>query len=187
MINLKQERNSWRIAGPARGWHNGSNPAATYANIRMTRITSVWRQAAELRKGTRNLEKELHHTHRIPYTRARERERDAGRTAVSLLSWDHSPLGSSISLSATASARLASAPVKSRGTARRQTRHETGAADLPPMHPARKSIAEVDGLKTHSRFPEVLKVDSVFRGGGYKYTDALIDMPIASYWRLATI
>lgn len=44
-------------------------------------------------------------------------------------------------------------------------RHETGAADLPPMHPARKSIAEADGLNTNSRFPEVLQVDSVCGGG----------------------
>lgn len=54
------------------------------------------------------------------------------------------------------------------------------------MHPARKSIAEADGLKTNSRFPEVLQVDSVCVGD-YKYTDALIDILIVRYYKLAKI
>lgn len=65
-------------------------------------------------------------------------------------------------------------------------RHETGAADLPPMHPARKSIAEADGLKPNSRFPEVLPVDLVW-WGEYKYTDAVINILIVGYYKLAKI
>lgn len=77
------------------------------------------------------------------------RERDAGSAAG--FACDHSSPGWRIMLLPAA----ASVWVGGR-------QHRTGAADLPPMHPARKSIPEAEGLETTHASPKCwLVIDSV--------------------------